>query len=102
MRLPRMTTRRWMIAVVLVAVSIQPIRWHVKWSGACLWLAERRAARKSFRTIVVPGRGSVRINRNGEVISPERDRWYAATSQKYYRAALFPWLPMAPDPPEPD
>ncbi len=102
MRLPRMTTRRWMIAVVLAGVSIQAIRWHVKWSRAYLWLAEQRAACKSSRTIVVTGNGPVRINRKGELISPERDRWYVATSDKFYRAALFPWLPVEPDPPEPE
>jgi hypothetical protein len=101
MRMPQMTTRRWMFAVVLVGVSIQAIRWHVKWSRAYLGLAELRAARKSFRTIVIPGKGSVRINRNGELLTPERDRWYAATSDKYYRAARFPWLPVEPDPPWP-
>jgi hypothetical protein len=101
MRLPRMTTRRWMIAVVLVGVSIQAIRWHVKASRAYLRTAELRAASKSFRTIVVAGKGPVRINRRGELISPERERWYAATSDKYYRAAFFPWLPVQPDPPEP-
>jgi hypothetical protein len=101
MRMPRMTTRRWMIAVVLVGVLIQAIRWHVKWSRAYRWLAEERAARKSFRTIVVAGKGPIRINRRGEEISPERERWYAATSDKYYRAALFPWLPVEPDPPQP-
>src|SRR5262245_38118699 len=102
MRLPRMTTRRWMILVAVVGVSIQAIRWHVKWSRAYLWMAERRAVRKSFRTIVIRGEGPVRINHNGELVSPERDRWYAATSDKYYRAALFPWLPVEPDPPLPE
>jgi hypothetical protein len=97
-----MTTRRWIILVAVVGVSIPAIRWHVKWSRAYLWLAERRAARKSYRTVVIPGKGRVRINHNGELISPERDRWYAATSDKYYRAALFPWLPVEPDPPQPE
>jgi hypothetical protein len=102
MRLPRMTTRRWMIAAVLVGASIQAIRWHVTWYRACIWLAERRAARKSFRTIVIPGKGPVRINRNGELISPGRDRWYVSMSDKYYRAALFAWLPVERYPPEPE
>jgi hypothetical protein len=97
-----MTTRRWMILVAVVGVSIQAIRWHVKWSRAYLWLAEQRAARKSYRTLVIPGKGPVPINRKGELISPERDRWYAATSDKYYRAALFPWLPVEPDAPQPE
>jgi len=102
MRMPRMTTRRWMILVAVVGASIQAIRWHLKWSRAYLWLAERRAASKSFRTLFVPGKGPVRINRNGQLISPERDRWYAATSDTYYRAAHFPWLPVEPDPPQPE
>jgi hypothetical protein len=102
MRMPRMTTRRWMIAVVLVGVSIPVIRWHVKWSRAYLGLAERLAARKSFRTVVIPGKGPVWINRFGELLSPERDRWYAATSDKYYRTALIPWLPVEPDSPWPE
>jgi hypothetical protein len=90
-----------MIAVALMGVSSQVVRWHVKRSRAYLGLAERRAARKSVRTVVVPGKGSMGINRFGELLTPEREHWYAATSDKYYRAAFVPWLPVEPDPPWP-
>ncbi len=31
----------------------------------------------------------------------ERERWDNAMAEKYRRAALRPWLPVAPDPPYP-
>jgi hypothetical protein len=87
----RMTTRRWMVAVAIVGISLGTILWHVKWIRAYRWMAAENARRKSNRTIAgPPGKAPIRINALGEVVSPERDRWYAAMAAKYSRADLCP------------
>jgi hypothetical protein len=31
----------------------------------------------------------------------KKSAWHAALAEKYRHAALYPWLPVEPDPPEP-
>jgi hypothetical protein len=101
MRLPRMTTRRWMVAVALVALLIVTIQWHAKWTGAYLWMANEHARQKAIRTIPGgPGKATRVLDIRSEVMSVDRERWHAAMAAKYRRAAYFPWLPVEPDPPK--
>ncbi len=96
MRRPRMTTRRWMIAVAIVAVVIG------------IYERRRRFLRLAAihaEAIAGVDAGHVDIPRPGEpfiwVASP-RHRWHEALLAKYARAARYPWLPVEADTPEPD
>lgn len=122
MPFPRMTARRWMLAVAVV--------------GVVLGLAQRRADfRRRARLHWVTAYSAVEENKpdlNGEwerfwfseSPNPPKPRpytpaeaevieaWFAtrqrriayheAMSRKYDRAARRPWLPVPPDPPEPE
>jgi hypothetical protein len=87
MRLTRMTTRRWMVAVAVVAIFFG--------------LAERS---RRFSEIADLHDGQSEAS----VTTPEErnrlTRWNAynrAMCRKYRRAARYPWLPVEPDPPRP-
>ncbi len=44
------------------------------------------------------------ISKGIETLDPRCQRliaYHGALARKYWYAALFPWLPVAPDPPEP-
>jgi hypothetical protein len=113
MRLPRMTTRRWMIAAAVVAVML--------------------AAAAFFRRhLSLRERGDYHARREGDLASRARvleqlaldfaDRipetaaqwrayaaceaeigaWHARLKEKYRHAARYPWLAIEPDPPEPE
>lgn len=119
MRMPRMTTRRWMMAVLLAALGL---------SG---WETERR--RQAYRArATLLGRTELRckievclatdaIEADGCCIAiPEgfdpmtaklpvaaekyrrRFAYYRHLRQKYEAASWHPWLPVEPDPPEPE
>ena len=101
MRLPRMTTRRWMIAIAILAILLAPV---------AIELPRRRAR---FRALAAHYRAK-------ELIAPFRylsitfnewqslqKRWprlrpyYALMRKKYEFAERYPWLPVDSDPPEP-
>jgi hypothetical protein len=42
------------------------------------------------------------MNERGEVVSNRANRWHEVLEKKYREAARYPWLPVAPDPPEPE
>jgi hypothetical protein len=88
MRRLRFTVRGMMIAVAIVGLAV-----------GCL--AERRAR---FTRI---------YNRHSRYLLGKGSGWYTARSyriidwnvdmyEKYERAVRYPWLPVAPDPPEPE
>ncbi len=88
MRLPRVrfTLRRMMIAVAILAISM---------AAALRWFdLHSRARAYAFWAAVSP------MNIKG----PKGERMamhYDLLRLKYERAARYPWLPVAPDPPEP-
>jgi hypothetical protein len=106
-----MTTRRWMIAVAVVAV----VR-----TGAVLFrrhLALRRLAdyhenmeRRQARKV----EGILELSRAAaapkDAVAARADAatearfgdWHARIKEKYRRAARYPWLPVEPDPPKPE
>ncbi len=90
MRLPRMTTRRWMVAVVVV--------------GGALGMFERH---ERFRWIAVRHRAEVpkhlpRIKPVGMEDKVWRLlEWHESMARRYERAARYPWLPVEPEPPDP-
>jgi hypothetical protein len=85
----RFTLRRMMVAVAVVAIGL----------GVVDWIG-RRAAR--FRAL-----WAYHINRVGLVSSPNpwphevQGIYHLKMGEKYRVAALRPWLPVEPDPPEP-
>jgi hypothetical protein len=95
MRLPRMTTRRWMVAVLL--------------AGSMLGLhaaLERRRAR--FDRLAVEHnmrsaglRARVRAGGNSSVKQAATENYHFRMAEKYRHAARCPWLPVEPGPPEP-
>jgi hypothetical protein len=109
MRLSRMTTRRWMVAVAVVALSIATERMRRE-SARYRELAERhakieRACRKNANLLPLMkpsdweslcGQMALGLSR-----SPERAVYHAGLRRKYERASRYPWLPVEPDPPEP-
>ena len=109
MRLPRMTTRRWMVAVAVV--------------GLLLFLEHRRrsfvsiAAYHESKTVFIEsfssgsfrepvGSGSQPLEiqyfaPDGHVMTAEDLKvadWHEAMARKYRRAARYPWLPVERDP----
>ena len=90
MKLPRLTIRRLMVAVAVVAAPL-----------ACGAWAARRAA--TFREIsAYHALEWSRIDTTGTQEVDARAEWHRAMEMKYRDAARYPWLPVAPDPPEPE
>ena len=82
---PRLTVRGLMVAVAIVGLM----------SGGRIWLIRRAAA---FRDRVVMVKMSFA---RSEGFTRARSEWLLEMWAKYERAARSPWLPVAPDPPEP-
>ena len=105
MQLPRMTTRRWMIAVavmgIILGVSVELQRRHARF----LDLATHHEASSQIRRRLQGRVGgpyiSLRLNGLGEDVSDwsgARVEWHRRVGEKYSRAAHYPWLPVEPDP----
>jgi hypothetical protein len=116
MRLPRMTTRQWMIAAAVVAVMLAP----------------EIAAALFRRQLTLRERGDYHARREGVLTDRARDfeqaalkfadrkpgiafqwqayaageaeigAWHARLKEKYRHVARCAWLPVEPDPPEPE
>jgi hypothetical protein len=122
MRLPRMTTRRWMIAVVAVgsltwATLLQRRRAHYL-SRAAQHANVERAWRAALARLTVPRR-VVRNTQDGpetRVLPPliadsvfagmerrarQSAEYHARLRVKYQRAGARPWGAVPPDPPPP-
>ena len=98
MRLPRMTTRRWMIAVAVVVIV----------TLACRHFAFRALAvhhrSKTTWSIAMTNRGCISKDHNGKRMTGAEvnaSPWHEEVSTIYERAAARPWLPVEPIPPEP-
>jgi hypothetical protein len=94
----RFTVRRTMIAVAVVALGGWGVR-LAQWRAYCLTRAEVDASRAedyAMRTACLRDE----YNRPG-MYQRLHDHW-AALARKYRGAAARPWLPVAPDPPQPE
>ena len=107
MRLPRMTTRRWMAAVAAVAFAIaagQMWRRSIQYVGrAARYAKMERYVREcaAIESKINPTDRPPRCrpaNRGG---LPVMIAHFADLRRKYEHAARYPWLPVEPDPPEP-
>jgi hypothetical protein len=106
MRLPRMTTQRWMIAVAVVAIIMTTVGIRRR-QNEFLQLAAYH--KKEWSHIV--GRVSddgvtwLRydpLKRDWRLSSASESVYHAQMREKYEHAARYPWLPVAPDPPPPE
>jgi hypothetical protein len=108
MRLPRMTTRRWMIAVAVAALIMTRVEVRRR-QNEFQQLAEYH---KKERALIVAGRGRTSgeieiwlrhdpLQRSWRHSSVWKAAYHSAMREKYERAARYPWLPVEPDPPEP-
>jgi hypothetical protein len=109
MRFPRMTTRRWMVVVAVVALSF--VGEQTRRRAARFRLLAQRHAKieSSLRTIAArlslmkPSSYRQLCGQMSRVVrmSPELVEYHAALRLKYERAARYPWLAVELDPPEP-
>ena len=90
MRLPRMTTRRWMVVVAVLSVGLATVAHH-----RGLVLRQRAAYHEKIERLVTDT-SAAQVPVNAAI----RDR-HARLKEKYWRAARYPWLPVGADPPEP-
>ena len=90
MKLPRFTVGRLMVAVAIVAFGF----------GGLLWLGRRA---EDFRSISIghAERFDSEMQRSGGAVTLRAD-YHRRMAEKYDRAAMSSWLPVAPDPPEPE
>ena len=97
MRLPRMTMRRWMIAVVFAALILSAAR-------LLLLSAAYRERARPYEAAAL-GATPILMGPNGSHSIPwhrsAHDLWAESMAEKYLHASRFPWLPVEPDPPEP-
>jgi hypothetical protein len=105
MRLPRMTTRRW-IVIVLISASLLASFVGI---GRFLRLASEFRLRARFHALqesVIAG-GELFKGPGGMYAyqlprRPDQVDYHSKMRQKYERAAARPWLPIEPDAPEPE
>lgn len=89
----RFTVRRMMIAVAIVAAMMG-------------WFALQRRAERFQQRAALHGREAEEIQDYREMgidepLLNKRLAYHTEMRRKYDRGVLYPWLPMAPDPPEP-
>jgi hypothetical protein len=102
MRLPRMTTRRWILAVAVVAVLFA-----VEADRRC-WPGRRRfRAMQAERHAVMCLWASVGLSDDGvvlggpEAVDESRAQYHRRMELRWKQAEARPWLPVGPDPPVP-
>jgi hypothetical protein len=95
--LPRMTARRWMVAIAIVA-DVLAVNVHLsRVADQYRAIAEHHYSHRNTST-GSGSAGSEELERRDLV----RARWHMKLGDKYRIAALRPWIPVPPDPPEPD
>jgi hypothetical protein len=93
MRPPRYRLRTLMLAVAIVAAAIDLVARRERF--------RMKASRHTFQAH--EGATVISLHRAGlsERLTP-RGRWHRERAREFERAAARPWLPVAPDPPEPE
>src|SRR5262245_40028901 len=94
----RLTVRRMMIAIAVVAtllgVGLELIRRRERF----LRISVEHAVEAAMEgTLVVTDQGPAYVG-----VKTEKGRWHEFTHQKYEYLGRRPWLPVPPDPPEPE
>jgi hypothetical protein len=97
MRLPRVTTRQWMVAVALVALTI----------GIALGGIRLKRQRDRHLLHAALHQSHVDLARKIKKGSPgplasRLIEYHASMARRYRHAARYPWLPVEPEPPAPE
>jgi hypothetical protein len=105
MRLPRMTTRRWMVLVAVVAILLGGLvlarRWRERLATAQGFLALERATLASIQSFEQSDPASKPWAQLNQAQLRVQLRHSRRERERYARAVRYPWLPGPPDPPEP-
>jgi predicted nucleic acid-binding protein len=107
MRLPRMTTRRWMVAVSIVAVGLGAwilITRSRSYADLAAWHADRENEVRRVAEAFEGGQFDADIWRDALALARRSRRliaYHSALRRKYVLASRRPWLPVEPDPPKP-
>lgn len=105
MRRPRMTTRRLMIAVAILALAFGAIKWVAEMrarSAAYSWRANEfglSTVRSGSFVRTADGRWVDRFDNENDRLM---DAWTWRMVAKYRRLSYYPWLAVEPDPPPPE
>jgi hypothetical protein len=99
---PRFSLRWLMVAVAVVALGVAAVRW-MRSMDALSADYQRRALSHRIKaaddySLILRSPDDPRARARLE----RRKAYRSAMAEKWNRAALFPWLPVAPDPPPPD
>ena len=97
MRMPRFrfTLRRGMIAVAVIGVAASLYERHVRFARLAAYHRDKAIVGRPFLIATYLQSGTAGIP------SPYHER-HDSLAEKYERAARYPWLPVAPDPPKPE
>src|SRR5262249_44783875 len=93
-RLPRMTTRRWMVAVVIMGCVMGGIQIERR--------REELVDRADWYRIFVYIWEERRAAEPNDADAPRFIAYFESLETKYQQAARSPWLPVEPDPPPPE
>jgi hypothetical protein len=105
MKIPRVrfTIGRLMFAVAVVGLLLGAIVGVENRRRRFLALASiHRAKMIAWEEVGSSEASRERFDISGRKVSLEADRWHSQMAEKYKRAAERPWLPVEPDPPEPE
>jgi hypothetical protein len=105
MRLPRMTTRRWIATVVisaaLLGLFVEINRERKLASQYRLEARMHSLLESASNGTVFHGTGAAAGTYAHGVANPELAAYHAAMRRKYENAAARPWITIEPDPPPP-
>ena len=106
MRPPRFRLRTLLIVVALVALALVPATLaRRRQRFEALAHHHREAAGGPFAVSLISPAGRAHLYElafRAGLLSPERRQWHRDLTVKYERAARYPWLLVAPDPPPPE
>ena len=96
MRMPRVwfTVRGMMLAVAVVGLGLWIAERHIRFIRLRDFYADQQMRQIIMTPPAPPGVRSMHLD--------EKSRWCHELSVNYADAASYPWLPVAPDPPEPE
>jgi hypothetical protein len=93
MRIPSLTIRRLMVIVALAAAIL----------AGCAVVTRRRARFERLASYHLSRTGPAHwTSFSGTRYDTAKGQWHHVLGVKYSDAARHPWLPVAPDPPEPE
>jgi hypothetical protein len=100
MTLPRFTVRRLMVTVAIAGIVLGPLAYlgqRSKRFGQISRVHVRAMSDGAIEAANLKRRGDPRSK-----LASARADYHQAMWLKYFHAARYPWLPVEPDPPEPE